>query len=124
MTQVVQPIEDAAFSFEWTGADRRESPRKVLRVRARVGLPDETMVDARTVDLSSGGLSLTSSLQLKPDQECFVELELGAFGIESTPPIRTRVCYCVPFRASDFRTGVQFLQIDAAIAALIAAALK
>ena len=112
-----------AASVEQTGADRRTSARKVMRVQARISIPGEDPLDAHTVDLSLGGVSITSSQQLNQGQECIVELGISAAEIAPAPGLRARVRYCGRLRDGQYRIGFKFSAVSIEAAELIVAVL-
>jgi PilZ domain len=115
-TQWSRRAEDA-------GVDRRRGVRKVLRVQARVILEGEGSIDARTIDLSHSGVSITSPRQLNVGQECIVELGVSVPEIANPPPLRAGVRYCARLREGEFRIGMQFTSVSIQAAELIVAVL-
>jgi c-di-GMP-binding flagellar brake protein YcgR len=112
-----------AASVEQTGSDRRTSARKVMRVQARITIPGDAPLDVHTVDLSFGGVSITSSQQLNEGQECSVELGISAPDIAPTPALRARVRYCGRLRDGQYRIGLKFSSVSIEAAELIVAVL-
>jgi c-di-GMP-binding flagellar brake protein YcgR len=112
-----------AASAELTPSDRRTSARKVMRVEARISVPGEAPLDAHTVDLSLGGVSITSSQQLSERQECIVELGVSAREIAPAPALRARVRYCARLRDGQYRIGLEFSSVSIEAAELLVAVL-
>jgi hypothetical protein len=106
-----------------TAADRRQSPRKVIQVLARVRVDEAAPLDVQTVDLSHHGVSITSPRQLNVGQECMVELGVSVPEIASPPALRAAVCYCSRMREGEFRIGMQFTSVSIEAAELIIAVL-
>jgi PilZ domain len=106
-----------------TDADRRQSPRKVMQVQARVLLEADAPLQAQTVDLSHHGVSVTSPRQLNVGQECTVELGVSVPEIASPPVLRAGVCYCSRMREGEFRIGMKFTEVSIEAAELIVAVL-
>lgn len=104
-------------------ADRRQSPRKVMQVQARVRVDGVAPLDVQTVDLSHHGVSITSSRQLNVGQECIVELGVSVPEIANPPALRAGVCYCSRMREGEFRIGMQFTSVSIEAAELIVAVL-
>ena len=104
-------------------ADRRQSPRKVMQVLARISVSGTAPLDVQTVDLSHHGVSITSSLQLNIGQECIVELGVGVPEIANSPVLRAAVRYCSRMREGEFRIGMQFTSVSIEAAELIVAVL-
>ena len=113
-----------AAAAEQRRADRRTSARKVMRVQARIRVPgEEAPLDAHTVDLSVGGVSITSSQQLNLGQECSVELGISAPEIAPPPGLRARVRYCGRLRDGQYRIGFEFSSVSIEAAELLVAVL-
>jgi c-di-GMP-binding flagellar brake protein YcgR len=112
-----------AVSAELTGSDRRTSARKVMRVEARISVPGSGALDAHTVDLSLGGVSITSLQQLDQGQECVVELGISAPEIAPAPALRARVRYCARLRDGQYRIGFKFSSVSIEAAELLVAVL-
>jgi c-di-GMP-binding flagellar brake protein YcgR len=112
-----------AASVEPSPSDRRTSARRVMRVQARISIPGEAPLDVHTVDLSLGGVSVTSSQQLSQGLECIVELGISAPEIAPAPALRARVRYCARLRDSQYRIGFKFSSVSIEAAELIVAVL-
>jgi c-di-GMP-binding flagellar brake protein YcgR len=112
-----------AASVEQTGSDRRTSARKVMRVQARISIPGDAPLDVHTVDLSFGGVSITSSQPLNEGLECSVELGISAPDIAPTPALRARVQYCGRLRDGQYRIGLKFSSVSIEAAELMVAVL-
>ena len=112
-----------AASVEQTGSDRRTSARKVMRVQARISIPGDAPLDVHTVDLSFGGVSITSSQPLNEGQECSVELGISAPEIAPSPALRARVRYCGRLRDGQYRIGLKFSSVSIEAAELMVAVL-
>jgi c-di-GMP-binding flagellar brake protein YcgR len=112
-----------AASVEQSASDRRTSARRVMRVQARISIPGEAPLDVHTVDLSLGGVSVTSSQQLSQGLECIVELGISAPEIAPAPALRARVRYCARLPDSQYRIGFKFSSVSIEAAELIVAVL-
>jgi hypothetical protein len=95
-----------AAAIEQTGSDRRISERRVMRVQARISIPGEAPLEVHTVDLSLGGVSITSLHPLSQGLECIVELGI-----------------CARMRDSQYRIGFKFSTVSIEAAELIVAVL-
>ena len=104
-------------------ADRRQSPRKVMQVLARVLVAADEPLETQTVDLSHHGVSITSPRQLNVGQECIVELGVSVPEIASPPVLRGAVCYCSRMKEGEFRIGLKFTSVSIEAAELIVAVL-
>lgn len=110
-------------SFELTQIDRREKPRHVIRVQARIRPDGNEPLDAHTVDLSAHGLSITSAHPLNLEQECDVELGISVPAPARPPELRASVRYCARLRDGEYRIGMKFTTVSIEAAELIVAAL-
>jgi PilZ domain len=104
--------------------DRRVDSRKMIRVRATITVPGQSVLLGHTVDLSRTGASITLPFELAPGQDCEIELELEACGVTGVFQIPAQVRYCMRFGGNEFRAGVRFGETDAATTALIASILQ
>ena len=114
---------DSAVLAKRAAADRRQSPRKVIQVQARVRLEGDTLLDAQTVDLSHHGVSINLPHQLNEGQECIIELGISVPEIASPPALRASVRYCSRLREGGFRIGLKFTTVSIEAAELIVAVL-
>jgi hypothetical protein len=104
--------------------ERRSSPRKVMvGVRARITVEGDIPLDADTLDLSNGGVSLTSGTPLNLGQECLVELGISVPEIASPPVLRAGVRYCARMRDGRYRIGMKFTFVSIEAAELLASVL-
>jgi hypothetical protein len=104
--------------------ERRAEARKAIRVRARITLEGEILFRADTIDLSHGGLSITSKQPLNLDQTCNVELATGVPGIAKPPVLQAVVVYCARLSEGEYRIGLRFTFVSVEAEALIIAALS
>ena len=115
---VIRPLSAAR-----SNADRRQSPRKIIQVLARVLVDGDVPLDTQTVDLSHHGVSITSPRPLNVGQECIVELGVSVPEIAAPPVLRAGVCYCSRMREGEFRIGLKFTSVSIEAAELIVAVL-
>jgi c-di-GMP-binding flagellar brake protein YcgR len=103
-----------------TAADeRRDSERKIVSLRARVELPDSTVLDGQTVDLSRTGIGLYSPRLLHADQDCKLLIDLSVCGEKLELRLLGRVCYCTEQSQGRYRAGMRFIGIEAGAAKLL-----
>lgn len=95
-------------------SETRVYPRKILRAHARIALRGQAPLRARTIDISLGGLCLFVPEQLPVGQLCDVGFETSLNGKTVRVIGAARVIYCILSGTDGFRTGVQFVQLDAA----------
>lgn len=116
--KLLEALGAASHSLE-SGKERRISERKVVSLRARVQLPDGTVLDGQTVDLSRTGVGLYSPRQLQTDQDCRLTIELSVCGENLELRLLGRVCYCSEQAKSRFRTGMRFVGMEVGTAKLL-----
>lgn len=104
--------------------ERRATSRKAIRVRARITLEGEILFLADTIDLSHGGLSITSKQPLNLEQRCNVELATGVPGVAKPPVVQAEVVYCARWREGEYRIGLRFTFVSVDAEALINAVLN
>ena len=93
--------------------DTRAARRVPLRLAATLTLIDGSRLDAQTVDLSPGGICLGTASQLRLAQLCALTVRSAIDGAPRTLLAMGQIVYSDPDPALGFRTGVQFLKIDA-----------
>jgi len=113
-----------AETLELEAIDRRSNSRKVIRVRARITVEAGDPLDVETIDLSHGGVGVTSKRPLNLEQKCGVELGAGALEMATSPVLHARVCYCARLGNGDYRLGLKFTFVSIEAAELIVAALS
>jgi len=117
------PPPEQILSFELAQLDRREKPRQVMRVQARISPEGDEPLDAHTVDLSAHGLAITSARPLNLEQECNVELGISVPELSHPPSLRASVRYCAHLPDGQFRIGMKFTTVSIEAAELIVAVL-
>ena len=103
-----------------TKSETRTYPRKVLRCQARVALPGMPALRAKTVDVSLGGICLVVPEQLPSGQTCNVGFEAPLNGKMVRVFAVAKVVYSILTGTEGFRTGLQFVELDAANNKLLA----
>jgi c-di-GMP-binding flagellar brake protein YcgR len=104
--------------------ERRTELRKAIRVRARITLEEQILFLADTIDLSRGGLSITSKQALNLQQKCNVELATSVPEIAKPPVLQAEVVYCARWREDEYRIGLRFTFVSVEAEALINAVLS
>lgn len=95
-------------------SDTRSFPRKVLRCHALVKLPGGALLPARTLDIALGGVCVTVGEQLHVGQQCTLAFEAPLNGRMVRVTGAAKVVYCILAGTDGFRTGLQFVEMDAA----------
>lgn len=87
--------------------DQRQNARKILRTRAMLALDGATAIQARTSDLSLGGISVTAEYKANAGQTGQVMFELLVEGKPTVLTCRVKVAHCI-FSGNEFRVGCMF----------------
>jgi hypothetical protein len=103
--------------------DRRASPRKTLHRAITILLPDNTAVNGKTMDLSSGGMRVAVPRALSDRQECTVDFTMLMDGKPRSVSGSGRILSCV-CGTNGFSIGIQFDYLDAESSATIAQFLR
>lgn len=103
--------------------EQRRDRRKLIRLRADVRLPGNSVLEGHTVDLSSRGVGILSPVSLSHGQDCTISLDLTACGENVALRLVGRVCYCME-SGTEYRVGLQFVQMDESTALLLNELLK
>lgn len=102
------------------GIEKRQSPRKELRIKAWLTMDDGEMAPVHTADIGKFGMGLTGVPEQYPmGAQGAVAFDLFLNGQIQRIDARLRIAYCIPFE-KNFRAGVQFLELDSDSAKLIA----
>ena len=95
-------------------SETRSTPRKTLRAPARVILPGLAPLKAKTMDISLGGISVIMAEQLPAGQTCTVAFEAPLKGNMVRVVAVAKIVYTILKGIEGYRTGMQFVEIDAA----------
>lgn len=97
-------------------AERRAKRRVYVQGRARVLLLPARAFDAEMVDISEGGVCLTSPIELAPGTWCHLRIEMPP-----APAVRLsvsgHVCFCIE-QHGVYRVGVHCADSDSLVAAV------
>lgn len=100
-------------------ADKRLSPRKVLRRPVQVRLKDGHAFVAKTTDLAPGGACLIAPEPLPVGVMCLIGFEVPLNGRYRKVNMLAKVSYSTCCGLEGFRIGIQFIEIDETSAAVI-----
>jgi c-di-GMP-binding flagellar brake protein YcgR len=104
--------------------ERRESPRKTLRLRAALRAPGRPTLNTNTLDISAGGVCVELPYGLDISTECEIDINLDACGTTHLIRLYGRVCYAVQMGERVFRTGMQFVRMRTDVASQLATLFK
>lgn len=123
MNGYVSSVDIRAKSPSFAASERRAAPRKAISVRARVVVEGAAALDVDTIDLSHGGVCITSRQPLNLELSCIIEIAIGVPELGSPPLLRAAVCYCARLKSGKYRIGLKFTHVSIEAAELIVAAL-
>jgi hypothetical protein len=121
-TSATMPAE--LSELEKLESERRIATRKVVNLRAKVQLPDGTVLHGHSADISQTGIGLFAPRMLHSDDECTLHIDLSVCGMEMELRLAGRVCYCHPQGEGKFRAGMRFVGLDATASHLLNQLLK
>ena len=94
--------------------------RKVLRCRAQLRLADGSSVEVRTVDITTGGMSVMSQQGLATGDSASLVFKLPVHGALQTLTADVRIAYATRVGSEGTRLGLRFVTADPVRAQLIA----
>jgi hypothetical protein len=99
--------------------DIRIAPRKVLRCRAKVMISGgRPPLNGRTVDISTSGICIMLEAPLQAGESCVISFEAPVKGTIRKVMVSANAVYSI-YSGEAFRTGFQFVQLDAASTSII-----
>ena len=97
--------------------DQRQSPRKLLKVNARLAVQGAGTIECRTLDVGPGGVSLSAPRNFPAGQRCTVSFVLPLKHGKLHPVnCLAQVIYGVISRVDGFKLGLKFMEVDSATA--------
>ena len=104
--------------------EQRRAPRKVMRLTARIALPDGTTLVGQTADISRDGIGFFSPTGLEVGKDCTLTIDINACGAAAELRFVGRVCHCSKVAEDRFRVGMKFIRMDEQTAAVLCAAMR
>lgn len=102
--------------------EKRQAVRKALLGKALfISLKVSTKLTS-TIDLSTGGLSLSLPAPLEIGQACAVSFDVPMARLNQRALVTGRVASCIELGANDYRVGIRFVQADPVSRELVNAA--
>ena len=86
--------------------------RKVFRCRAQLRLADGNSVDVRTVDITTGGISVMSQQGFTAGAVCSLVFELPVKGALQFLTASVKIVYATPVCSEGTRLGLRFVTAD------------
>lgn len=105
-------------------SERRVATRKVVKMLAKVQLPDGTVLDGQSADISQTGIGLFAPRMLHPEEVCTLQIDLSVCGMSMELRLAGRVCYCHQQGEGKFRAGLHFVAMDSDAAHLLSQLLR
>ncbi len=100
--------------------DNRQSPRKVLRIKAILTVEGSARWTVRTMDIGKYGMSLNDIARpLAPGQEVHVAFEMAFSGKVHNVSVNARVSHCTDTKLDGFKAGLQFVDLDPEVTAML-----
>ena len=103
--------------------EQRQFQRKLLKTRAVIALEGGGAVVGRTVDISTNGLCVNLADPLRIGVPVQLRFDLLVDGKPHTIQVHGRVTYCI-LSGSEFKTGVQFMNVELAVMTSLAKFLR
>lgn len=100
--------------------DKRQSARKVLRIKAVLTVNGSARWNVRTTDIGMYGMCLNDIARaLDPGQEVHVAFEMAFSGKVHNVSVNARVSHCTDTRSDGFKAGLQFVDPDPEVTAML-----
>ena len=103
--------------------EQRKAERKIVKVKALVKMEGGDAIMGRTFDLGASGVGILLDVPMKTGAQARVSVGLLVNGVVTPMHTQARVQYCI-FSNGDYRIGMQFLQLEAATAVMLARYLR
>jgi hypothetical protein len=104
-------MEDFRFDLD-TNTQTRSEVRKPLKKRAQLSLARQAPIEAQTIDISLGGISLIASCPVPIGQACSVTFDVFFKDQSTKINLEGKVVYCLLKGMEGFRTGIRITQLD------------
>lgn len=103
--------------------EQRQSQRKVLKVKALLAPEGADPLTVRTVDIGSSGMCVSSPDPMTLGTTTQVRFDLLVEGKPHAIQVRSKVTYCI-LSGSEFKVGLQFLNLDLSSMTMLAKFLR
>jgi PilZ domain len=104
--------------------DHRRTSRRELRLSAIICLPDGSLLNSHTADISRDGIGFFAPHALVVGGDCTLSVPIDACGSAVVLKLVGRVVYCRKQEEEYFRVGMQFIRMDEHTAAIMHSALS
>lgn len=104
--------------------EQRRTSRKALRLKAQIRLPDDSMLEGQTADISRAGIGFFAPQRIDIGGDCTLMIRIAACGTSAELRLVGRVAHCTKQSEDCFRVGMKFVRMDEATAAIICSALR
>jgi len=102
-----------------SGSERRLYARKPLRTRGFLAEKGSTALEVQTIDLSVGGMCIVTPNQLMVGNEYIISVDLLSNGKNRRVAATIEVAYSLGNSKDGFKSGLRFVDIDDASAAVV-----
>ena len=104
--------------------EQRRTSRKALRLKAQIRLPDDSLLDGQTADISRAGIGFFCPQRIDVGGDCTLMINIAACGTSAELRLIGRVAHCTKQSEDCYRIGMKFVRMDEATAAIICSALR
>ena len=101
--------------------DKRESPRRELKLQAILKVEDMMATKVRTLDIGKYGMALIGiARQLTTVQDVNVSFDMFFAGKLHHADLYGRISHCMNTKSDGYKAGLEFLSLDAEFESLLA----
>ncbi len=104
--------------------EQRRTSRKAMRLVAEIRLPNGTLLNGQTADISRSGIGFFCPSQLDLGGDCTLIIRISACGTDAELKLIGRVCHCTKLSEDCYRIGMQFIRMDEQTASILCSALR
>lgn len=91
--------------------DQRQSPRKVLKAKAILAMPDMPPIHARTIDIAANGVAIACARAVPEGAVGKLSFDLYFDGKTTPITAHARALYCI-ISNGEYKIGFQFVSVD------------
>ena len=100
--------------------DKRQSARKLLRIKAVLTVNGSVRWNVRTTDIGMYGMCLNDIARaLEPGQEVHVAFEMAFSGKVHNVSVNARVSHCTDTKTDGFKAGLQFIDVEPEVSVML-----
>jgi c-di-GMP-binding flagellar brake protein YcgR len=107
-----------------SAAEQRRASRKAMRLIAEIRLPNGSVLNGQTADISRSGIGFFCPERLDLGGDCTLIIHISACGTNAELKLIGRVCHCTKQSEDAYRIGMQFIRMDEQTASILCSALR